>query len=160
MSRSGPFALTSVVVLNGHIMSSVYFPVQVVVILRRLVNIISTISISSHYLASSQRRNEHRENGPQSSKQTASVLSSLKSLEPSNTTWPWYMGKDGWKWPQTYLNGTISAGAVPDMFLSFSYVWQQIRNGESFGVLCRRTLWTSIGIMNGPSKLNQKGEMK
>ncbi|KAJ3771310.1 alpha beta-hydrolase [Lentinula raphanica] len=67
-------------------MSSVYYPAQVVVLFRRLVNVISTFSISNHYLL-------HH------SKPRNSQPSYVDEKDQESSDWPWWMLRGSWEWP-------------------------------------------------------------
>ncbi|KAF9068575.1 hypothetical protein BDP27DRAFT_1326951 [Rhodocollybia butyracea] len=63
-------------------MSSVYYPV---VLFRRLVNVISSFSISNHYLRAKP-----------SARETEEVD---QKIALGSSDWPWWMFKDSWDWP-------------------------------------------------------------
>lgn len=73
-------------------MNSVYFPAHVVLILRRLVNVVSTLSISNQYLLHQQTLTKPDEvpglNTPNDLKQP---LDCLKNVE-----WPWWTARSNW----------------------------------------------------------------
>ena len=70
-------------------MNSLYFPAHVVVIIRRLVNVVSTFSISNQYLL-------HRQTLPNSDESPS--LNNLKQPFDglSNVQWPWWTVKSNW----------------------------------------------------------------
>ncbi|KAF8817137.1 alpha/beta-hydrolase [Phlegmacium glaucopus] len=74
-------------------MNSVSFPAHVVVILRRLVNVVSTLSISNQYLLHQQTLTKSEElpnlNNPNGLKQS---LDCLKDVE-----WPWWTVRSNWE---------------------------------------------------------------
>lgn len=84
-------------------MSSVYFPAQVVVLIRRLVNVVSTLSLSNQYLLQRAKREEFLTGGNQTSCPTerTSGVSSWSSRSPDMSEWPWWMSKDNWEWSRT-----------------------------------------------------------
>lgn len=75
-------------------MNGVYFPVQVAVLLRRLVNVISGLSISNQYMLLKQARAEEVELG--ASRDSAPALSSWATLDAlKSVEWSW------WSWPRS-----------------------------------------------------------
>ncbi|KAJ3801958.1 alpha beta-hydrolase [Lentinula aff. detonsa] len=67
-------------------MSSVYYPTQVVVLFRRLVNVISTFSISNQYLLKHAKPGNNQ-------------LESVNGKEQEGSDWSWWVFKASWKWP-------------------------------------------------------------
>ncbi|KAJ4482510.1 alpha beta-hydrolase [Lentinula aciculospora] len=67
-------------------MSTVYYPAQVVVLFRRLVNVISTFSISNHYLLKHAKPGSHQ---PEDA----------DGKEPESPDWSWWMFRASWNWP-------------------------------------------------------------
>ena len=81
-------ALIPVATINVRSMNSIYFPAHVVLILRRLVNVVS-LSISNQYLL-------HQQTLP-----TSDDLPSLKNPKHplgcwKNVEWPWWTTKSSW----------------------------------------------------------------
>ena len=78
-------------------MKSVYCPGQVVLLLRRIVNVISTLSLSNQYLLLHQASSDEKRRG---------VESSSSSLKQPGDEWPWWAYKRDWpgEWtPQVFL---------------------------------------------------------
>jgi|ERR1700722_3266929 len=75
-------------------MNSVYFPVQIVVLFRRLVNVISTLSISNQYLLLTRQSSRFEEG--EAVNTTAAVQQARKfgSFSWSVLEWPWLT----WTW--------------------------------------------------------------
>lgn len=85
------------------IMNSVYFPAQVVLLLRRIVNVISTLSISNQYLllkqasADEQRVNTRVADSP-------SLKHPQVKLGDVGVRWPWWWSyRRDWEWPRLML---------------------------------------------------------
>ncbi|KAJ6591130.1 Alpha/Beta hydrolase protein [Mycena vulgaris] len=101
-------------------MSGISFPVQVALLLRRLVNVISTLSVSNQYLLQTQTTAEEKAAGEIEGKQpTRNVLNSLKILD-----WRWVLRnpttesgpsvvhafadtRPWWLWPTLVMSGQI-----------------------------------------------------
>ena len=84
-------------------MNSVYFPAQVVLLLRRIVNVISTLSITNQYLLLKQANVDEQW---ATSKVTNSP--SLKHTPPIESSdidmqWPWWDYRRDWEWPRLVL---------------------------------------------------------
>jgi len=73
-------------------MSSVYFPAHVVVLFRRIVNVVSTISISNQYMLSTQmsRADDALQPNVGPSDWKASVPSKQLFTDFRNIEWPWW----------------------------------------------------------------------
>src|SRR5882762_672980 len=86
-------------------MNSVYFPAPVVLILRRLANVLSTLSISNQYLlAKGARAEEFVEDEKQSAESAPSSWDTLRALR--EVEWPTWMNRNTWEWPRFMtLNG-------------------------------------------------------
>ncbi|KAH7872298.1 alpha beta-hydrolase [Lentinula edodes] len=67
-------------------MSTIYHPTQVVVLFKRIVNAISTFSISNHYLL------KHAKPGNNQSED-------VDGKEQANLDWPWWIFRTSWGWP-------------------------------------------------------------
>ncbi|KAH7913972.1 alpha beta-hydrolase [Hygrophoropsis aurantiaca] len=78
-------------------MNSVYFPVQVAAFLRRLANVISTLSLPSQYIVSKARNDENKE-------QIESEATC--NLMPSQLNWPWYSEHQNQPYHPTNSNKT------------------------------------------------------
>lgn len=76
-------------------MNTIYFPVQVAVLLRRLVNVISTLSISNQYLLLKHTEEE------------SSLKTGESSQEKENSTaldsQPWWKTHYKWDWPRSRI---------------------------------------------------------
>jgi len=87
------FELSSVTLLSPA-MSSVYFPAHVVVLFRRIVNVVSTISISNQYVLSTQSGladdTVHSKTGPNLPASSKQSFAYFRDLE-----WPWWTHWDG-----------------------------------------------------------------
>jgi hypothetical protein len=79
-------------------MSNVYFPVQIVVLFRRLVHVISTLSISNHYLLARQG-NQVEDSTKQKHKQPEGTFSW------PNLNWPWWWTFSAWRSGFTVFGG-------------------------------------------------------
>ncbi|PPQ73240.1 hypothetical protein CVT24_009951 [Panaeolus cyanescens] len=81
-------------------MNSVYFPAHVVVIIRRLVNVVSTLSISNQYILHRQAQQAQHNTSDQATAQghdTSSTSSRKQSLSDFNSSeWPWRYLKNNW----------------------------------------------------------------
>ena len=76
-------------------MSGISFPVQVALLLRRLVNVISTFSVSNQYLLLKQARAEEKAAlDSDGSRPTRTALSSLKLLDWRWVLWNTPVGSD------------------------------------------------------------------
>lgn len=84
--------------LHVQTMSSVYFPAHVVVLFRRIVNVVSTISISNQYVLSTQSGladdTVHPKMG--SSNWSASFPSKQSFAYFRNLEWPWWTQRRDW----------------------------------------------------------------
>jgi triacylglycerol lipase len=86
-------------------MSSVYFPAHVVLILRRIVNVISTLSISNQYLllkraSTDEQRGSCGGVGSSHDLSSSSLKNSLRvELSGVGVEWPWWVYERGWEWP-------------------------------------------------------------
>ena len=115
-------------------MNSVYFPAPVVLILRRLANVISTLSISNQYLLTKAARAEELEGRAEDEKQSPSAEESAPSSWDTiralrEVEWPTWMTRNTWEWPQFITsNGPHLAVEtslkVPDLTLqcAFSHI--------------------------------------
>jgi len=90
-------------------MSSVYYPAHVVLVLRRIVNVISTLSISNHYLLPKNTVTDS---------DRGTVAQSTVNLPPSSSPlarhneleWPWSFRRRDWNWISL---GLLSTTTVP-----------------------------------------------
>ncbi|KAJ7135453.1 Alpha/Beta hydrolase protein [Mycena crocata] len=84
-------------------MSGISFPVQVALLLRRLVNVISTLSVSNQYLLLKQAREEDKfKRGSEEKQPSRTVLDSLRVLE-----WRWVL------WNSTTIDSESIVHASP-----------------------------------------------
>lgn len=81
-------------------MSSVYYPVQVVVLFRRFVNAISIFSLSnSQYLSVKQQANAPGDSKPDSPTiLEVTTTDDVKETDCNYLEWPWRMFKESWEW--------------------------------------------------------------
>jgi len=99
-------------------MSSVFFPVHVVVPLRRLLNVISTLSISKQYLLLKQANVEVDAAKPEvevpkfqcTGTRLKTQISPWRTFEALGAMkWSWWTYWDGWDWPQfTILDNVMN----------------------------------------------------
>lgn len=85
-------------------MNNVFFPAEVVLILRRLANVISTLSISNQYLLPRRGQVEEWEETAANAKQTLAVDKDCKSSSLSSlrdVDWPAWMKRKRWIWPES-----------------------------------------------------------
>lgn len=98
-------------------MNSIFFPAEVVLILRRLANVISTLSISNQYLLHTRRgQAEGCEEAAADEKQTLAVDTGHKPLSTSiqkGVEWPTRMKQRKWMWPDslTFYSAQLSVGS-------------------------------------------------
>lgn len=78
-------------------MSTIYHPTQVVVLFKRIVNAISTFSISHHYLL------KHAKPGNNQSED-------VDGKEQANLDWPWWIFRTSWGWPWSLYGSHRSEG--------------------------------------------------
>jgi hypothetical protein len=93
-------------------MNSVYFPAPVALILRRLANVLSTLSISSQYLLTKRAQAEElditvEQDGKQSPTEDPTpsswdIIRALRIVE-----WPTWMSRSAWEWPQFMTSGDL-----------------------------------------------------
>lgn len=79
-------------------MNNVYFPAHVVVILRRIANVISGLSISNQYLLLKRARAEERDGVHLGPVPTAARF-------PTKAEWPEWMGRAEWDWLRFMTSG-------------------------------------------------------
>jgi len=81
-------------------MNSVYFPAHVVLILRRIVNVISTLSISNQYLLKYANADEQSTRADSPAKLSPFLKQSpLSTRRDVDVEWPSWSYKRGWEWP-------------------------------------------------------------
>ncbi|KAG6919636.1 hypothetical protein DXG01_003500 [Tephrocybe rancida] len=78
-------------------MSSVYFPAHVVLVLRRIVNVISSLSISNQYILLKQAQAEEERTKLQANPKA----SSQRILDIQGREWPRWNSFSEWEWPRT-----------------------------------------------------------
>ena len=127
-------------------MNYVYFPAPVVLILRRLANVISTLSISNQYLLMNGTRAEDQEE-TECSKEKLSSWGTIQALR--EVGWPTWLNRDTWQWPQ-FMAGdhwqpvAETAGLkVPDLTMKcgccvFHLICILTCNVHEFSLRCRQ----------------------
>lgn len=86
-------------------MNSVYVPAQVAILLRGIVNVVSTLSISHQYILLRRRATEEDVSGPveQVKKQKTMASESVKSWKTlrdlQEVEWPSWTNRTSWDWP-------------------------------------------------------------
>lgn len=100
----------------NHIMNSVYVPVHVVVLLRRIVNVISSLSISNQYLLLKQAKADEerawadaRLKSPQFVGGVAKPPSQRAFDDAKGVEWPWLSFRERWDWPRLILVDKVAA---------------------------------------------------
>jgi len=98
-------------------MNSVYFPAPVVLILRRLANVISTLSISNQYLLTKPARSEELEGRAEDEKQSPSAEESAPSSWDTiralrEVEWP---TRNTWEWPQFMISNGPHLAVDPSL---------------------------------------------
>jgi hypothetical protein len=100
-----------------HSMNSVYVPVHVVVLLRRIVNVISSLSISNQYLLLKQAKADEerawadaRAKSPLSAGVAAKPPSQRALDDVKSVEWPWWAFRDRWEWPRLIIVDKVAVG--------------------------------------------------
>ena len=81
-------------------MNYVYFPAPVVLILRRLANVISTLSISNQYILAKSARSEELTDGAITEERQPEEPPAPSSWDTIHALrWPTWMNRNTWQWP-------------------------------------------------------------
>ena len=138
-------------------MSSVYYPAHVVLVLRRIVNLISTLSISNNYLLPKSTITDTDRGIVAHSTVNAplSVISSSPFVRHNELWWPWSFRQHDWNWislrllssttiPQESMVTSLAEGAQFRYTFTISPQLSHSSESSSSRSLKRQWSWRSL----------------